>query len=171
MSIASTSSSGQRVFQRPARLQRVGKAAHGRFEALAHGRGFVRDHAGEALAVVRFHVRRVDQRLHRGADVGQRRAVAVGQKLQDLVALGFAFEIARDVFDGQDVTRHLQFGAHRIGSGQCCSGRILIALATLCLAKYRCHLRPEQLPPARGSDEIGRRFCAALAQALLDFLQ
>ncbi len=65
----------------------------------------------EALAVVGLHVGRVDQGLDRGANIAQRRAIAIGQRLQRLIALGLALEVAGDVLDGQHVAGDLQPGA------------------------------------------------------------
>jgi hypothetical protein len=47
----------QHVLQRPARLQRIGKAVHGVVELAAHCRSLVGNHAHEALADVRLHLR------------------------------------------------------------------------------------------------------------------
>jgi hypothetical protein len=61
----------QHILQRPACLQRVGKAVHGRVEARAHGRGFVGNHAHETLAHLGFHFRGIQQGLDGGPDVAQ----------------------------------------------------------------------------------------------------
>ena len=140
------------VVEGPARLEGVGEGVGGLLQPAAHGLHLVADHLQEAVFQLGLQVG-VFEHLGRGAQIGQRRAAALGDRMEQLVAAGLAFEIAGDVVQHQHEARHRA---------------LRIALDG---AHHRRHLHPQQLAGAGGGDEVGQRTRALAADALLDALQ
>jgi len=90
----------EHFLQRPAGLEPLGRALHQVGDAPAHGGDFLAHHAQEAFAHLGLQVG-VTEHVDRSLHVGQGRAAALGQAVQQLVAHRRLLEALRHVVEHQ----------------------------------------------------------------------
>ncbi len=153
----------EHVLERPARLQRLGAACRHRAHLLAQAAGFLAHHLQQPRARLGVDVGQVE-RLHRRLQVAERRTAALGQLVQQAVALRFGGEVVRDVVEQQHEAGECSLEVGSLDAGSLVAGGLVVGGLD---GAHRRQLHAQQLAALRAGDELGRRMRDAALQALL----